>query len=193
MKPAFSGHAIASAIFVITLLVWFAVEIRQGLHRRAGATNTDRGSLNLLRALGIGAAFIAALALRVQATSFPYSTVVMGVSILLIWTGIAVRWWSFRTLGRYFTFQVMTSQDQPVITGGPYRVVRHPSYLALLLILFGVGLSYGNWLSLAALLLLPLAGIVNRIRVEEAALASALGERYTSYAAGRKRLLPYVW
>jgi protein-S-isoprenylcysteine O-methyltransferase Ste14 len=64
----------------------------------------------------------------------------------------------------------MTSADQPVITSGPYRVLRHPSYAAILLILGGVGLSYGNWLSAVALILLPLVGFINRIHLEEAAL-----------------------
>lgn len=193
MRPAFAGHTIASAIFFATVLVWIALEIRQGLNRRAGATTTDRGSLNLLRALGFGGALLGALALRVQAAAFTYSTVVIAISLVIMWAGIGLRWWSFHTLGHYFTFQVMTSKDQPVINTGPYRLVRHPGYLALLLILFGIGLSYGNWLSLVALLLPMLAGLVNRIRVEEGALASTLGDRYTSYAAGRKRLVPYVW
>jgi protein-S-isoprenylcysteine O-methyltransferase Ste14 len=48
-------------------------------------------------------------------------------------------------LGHYFTFTVMTSANQPVITTGPYRVLRHPSYAGILLVLAGIGLSYGNW------------------------------------------------
>ena len=193
MRPAFTGHSLATAIFTASLLVWGVIEVRQGLRRRPGATNTDRGSLNLLRVLSIVAALLAASALRISAAAFGYNPVVMGISIGLIWAGIGLRLWSFQTLGRYFTFQVMTSQDQPVITGGPYRYVRHPSYTALLLILVGIGLSYGNWLSLAALTVVPLAGFINRIRVEEAALSSTLGDRYTTYAAGRKRLVPFIW
>ena len=193
MRLAFTGQPIPSLLLVATLVVWLALEVRQGLTRRPGATNTDQGSLNVLRLLAVVGALLAATALRVQATAFPYSATVMALSLGCIWAGIALRWWSFRTLGRYFTFQVMTSADQPVITSGPYRLVRHPSYLALLLILAGIGLSYGNWLSLAALIVVPLAGFVNRIRVEEAALSTALGDRYTAYASGRKRLIPFIW
>ena len=61
------------------------------------------------------------------------------------------------------------------------------------MILGGLGLGYGNWLSLAALTLVPLIGFIYRIRVEEAALSTTLGAAYTTYAAGRKRLIPYVW
>jgi protein-S-isoprenylcysteine O-methyltransferase Ste14 len=193
VRPAFTGQPIPSLLFVATLVVWLALEVRQGLTRRPGATNTDLGSLNVLRVLGLVGALLAATALRVRPAAFPYSAAVMALSLGCIWAGVALRWWSFRTLGRYFTFQVMTSADQPVITSGPYRLVRHPSYLALLLILAGLGLSYGNWLSLAALTVVPLVGFINRIRVEEAALSSTLGDRYTTYATGRKRLVPFVW
>jgi protein-S-isoprenylcysteine O-methyltransferase Ste14 len=87
----------------------------------------------------------------------------------------------------------MTSADQSVITSGPYRALRHPSYAGILLLLTGVGIMLGNWLSLAALILLPLIGFMNRIRVEEAALSGTLGEAYTSYARGRKRMIPFLW
>ena len=40
---------------------------------------------------------------------------------------------------------------------------------------------------------IPLAGLMNRIRVEEAALAAALGPAYMMYASTRKRLIPFVW
>ena len=193
MRPAFVGHPISYLLFVLALGVWTVIEIRQALQRRADATSMDRGSLMILRVCAVAGVLLAALALKVSATAFPYNAVVIAISLALIWAGIGLRWWCFRALGRYFTFTVMTSPDQRVITTGPYRFLRHPSYAGILLILAGIGLSYGNWLSLAALILLPLAGFINRIRVEEAALAATLGDAYTTYAGGRRRLIPFVW
>jgi len=192
MRPAFANGPTA-VLLACTLGVWMLIEIRQSLNRRAEATRADRGSLFGLRLWAVAAALLAALALRVRAAAFPESAAVTAIGFLVMWFGIALRWWSFRTLGHYFTFAVMTSADQPVISTGPYRVLRHPSYLGLLLILGGLGLGYGNWLSLAALTLVPLIGFIYRIRVEEAALSTTLGAAYTTYAAGRKRLIPYVW
>jgi protein-S-isoprenylcysteine O-methyltransferase Ste14 len=100
---------------------------------------------------------------------------------------------SFRALGRYFTLDVMTSTDQPVITTDPYRIVRHPSYVGLLLVLAEIGIKDTNWLSLVALLLLPLTGFMHRIHVEEAALSATLGEAYRSYAESRNCIIPFVW
>ena len=136
---------------------------------------------------------LAAVLVRVSATAFPATLAVFAVGLLLIWSGIALRVWCFQTLGRYFTFTVMTSPDQRVVDRGPYRLLRHPSYSAILLILAGIGLTYGNWLSLAALVVLPLAGFVNRIRIEESALSATLGDAYTTYASRRRRLIPFVW
>lgn len=193
MRSAFEHDQLAATLMAVSLIVWALIELRQALHRRAEARSTDQGSLNVVRLAAIVGALLAVTAARVSAASFPYGPAGAVVSLLFIWAGIALRFWSFQTLGHYFTFAVMTSVDQPVITTGPYRYLRHPSYLGIMLILTGIGLTYGNWLSLAAIVLLPLVGFLNRIRIEEAALSATLGDRYTSYASGRKRLIPWVW
>jgi hypothetical protein len=73
---------------------------------------------------------------------------------------------------------------------GPYRWVRHPSYTGTLVISTGVGLTLENWLSLAIMLLLPLAAMLRRISVEETALTEVLGQ---PYQARTKRLVPGLW
>lgn len=153
----------------------------------------DRGSIVVVRACGFAAVLLAALALRVKEAAFPFDAAVFAASLCVAWAGVCLRWWCSRTLGRYFTLTVMVSPGQPVIRAGPYRFLRHPSYLGILLVLAGLGLTYGNWLSLAVLILLPFGGLINRIHVEEAALSAALGPAYASYAATRKRLIPFVW
>ena len=87
----------------------------------------------------------------------------------------------------------MVSPEQPVITIGPYRVLRHPGYTAVLLIGIGVGLASANGAGLAAMALLPLAVILWRIHVEENALLTTLGDRYRGYASYHKRLVPLIW
>jgi protein-S-isoprenylcysteine O-methyltransferase Ste14 len=193
MKPTFAGHTVATVLLAGTLALWLVIEFRQALNRRAEATSTDRGSLAFLRVCVLVGALLAAYVSRVTATAFSYGPPIVGISLAVAWAGIGLRWWSFRTLGRYFTFTVMTSANQPVITNGPYRFVRHPSYTGLLLIIAGIGFNYGNWLSLGSLAFFPLIGFIYRIHVEEAALAATLGDAYTRYAAGRKRLIPLLW
>jgi protein-S-isoprenylcysteine O-methyltransferase Ste14 len=182
------------ALFDGTLAVWAATEVRQAFKRRTEATTRDRGSRLVIVLCAFGAFVLAGLARdNVTAAAFPSDAVTFGIGLAIVWAGVGLRWWSFRTLGRYFTLDVMTSADQPVITTGPYRIVRHPSYAGLLLVLAGIGSMYANWLSLGAMILLPLLGLMNRMRVEEAALSATLGEAYRSYATSHKRIIPFVW
>lgn len=80
-----------------------------------------------------------------------------------------------------------------MITDGPYRVIRHPSYAGLLLAMMGVGVLIGNWWSLVSLTIAVACGLVFRIRVEERALLRDLGDQYRTYGATHKRLIPFVW
>jgi protein-S-isoprenylcysteine O-methyltransferase Ste14 len=195
LTPYFAGRPIAPTLFVGGLVVWTVFEVRQAFNRRPDAIPADRGSALTLRLCVIGAFVLAALTSnRLTSAALPAGAVTFGAGLLITWAGIGLRLWCFRTLGRYFTFSVMTSPDQRVIASGPYRAVRHPSYAGLLLILSGIAIvAYANWISLATVIVFSLAGLVYRIRVEEAALSSTLGQAYTSYSAGRKRLIPFVW
>jgi protein-S-isoprenylcysteine O-methyltransferase Ste14 len=80
-----------------------------------------------------------------------------------------------------------------VISSGPYHLLRHPGYTGAELEFLGLGFLYGNWAGVAALAVLPMIGLIYRIRVEEDALDAALGERYRTYASSRKRMIPFVW
>ncbi len=115
------------------------------------------------------------------------------VGLVFMWCGVGLRIWSFQTLGRYFTFTVQTSEDQPVISSGPYRVIRHPGYAGILLAVIGVGFVVDDWASLAVITATTACGMIYRITVEEAALSRNLGGRYQAYAESRKRLVPFVW
>src|SRR5205807_9599211 len=115
------------------------------------------------------------------------------LGIALIWGGFALRWWAVLELGRFFQMTVVVQESHRVIETGPYRVVRHPSYSGLLLIFVGVGFTLGNSLTVPACLVLPLLGLLVRIRAEEAALNRELGEPYRAYSARTRRLVPRLW
>jgi len=187
-------HGGFTVVVVATVIVWVIGEVRQATRERPEANVADRGSRPVIRvsvAVGVIGAIVAATS--VPAVASGTSTVFDWVGLACLWAGVGLRFWSFHALGQYFTFTVQTSADQPVITTGPYRLLRHPSYAGILLAVVGLGLFIGNWLSLAIITVAVTAGIVYRIRVEERALLAELGDAYAAYAATRKRLVPYVW
>jgi protein-S-isoprenylcysteine O-methyltransferase Ste14 len=185
--------AVGRALLLATGLVWIALELNQGRARRPEAVKADRGSRVVVQvAVAIGYLVAVRVARAVPATAI-HSDAVVWAGLGVLWCGIALRLWSFRVLGRYFTFTVQTSGDQPVITAGPYQVIRHPGYAGLLLAFVGMSLFTANWLSVIVLTAAVVAGLAYRIRVEEGALLRDLGEGYRTYAVGRKRLVPFVW
>lgn len=181
-------------VVVGTAAVWVVLELRQGFTRRPEGVKASWGSEILFRLIvGVGAVVAGLLSAVAPSAAIRPAAVADGIGLALFWSGIAIRLWSFHTLGRYFTFTVQTSSNQPVITDGPYRLIRHPGYAGLLLVIMAVGLFIGNWFSLVSLTVAAAGGLVFRIRVEERALVQNLGNGYRDYAATHKRLVPFVW
>lgn len=113
--------------------------------------------------------------------------------IALLFAGSALRRHCFRMLGESFTIDVRASATQPVIDRGAYAVIRHPGYTAGILMLIAVGLALGSFVSLVILTVTALLVYLRRIRYEETVLEATLGDKYRRYAAGRKRLVPFVY
>jgi protein-S-isoprenylcysteine O-methyltransferase len=107
--------------------------------------------------------------------------------------GLAVRLAAVAALRRQFTTLVVIGAQHRLVDSGPYRRVRHPAYLGLLVSMLGFGLCSGNWVSLAVAIGLPLAAILYRIRTEEQALLRHFGPAYAEYASRTKRLVPGIY
>jgi protein-S-isoprenylcysteine O-methyltransferase Ste14 len=181
-------------VLVVTAAIWVMLELRQSITHRPEGVKANWGSEVLFRLIvGVGGLMAGVLSGVAQSATIRPAAFAVWIGLVLFWAGISLRLWSFRTLGRYFTFTVQTSSDQPVITDGPYRLIRHPGYAGLLLVMMAVGLFIGNWWSLLCLTVAMAGGLVFRIRVEERALMHNLGAGYRSYAATHKRLVPFVW
>ena len=106
--------------------------------------------------------------------------------------GFALRMAPVFVLGRRFSGLVAIQEGHELETGGLYRVIRHPSYLGLLLGLFGWALVFRSGIGLlVSLLLVP--PLVARINSEEALLASEFGDKYADYRRRTWRLLPFLY
>jgi protein-S-isoprenylcysteine O-methyltransferase len=111
----------------------------------------------------------------------------------LVGSGIGLRVWAIRTLGRFFCTVVVVQEDHQLVDEGPYRILRHPSYAGTLLSLIGIGLGLGNWLSVLVVVVIPLVGFVYRITREESALRDQFGPSYQAYVERTWRVAPFVW
>ncbi|HYB86712.1 MAG TPA: isoprenylcysteine carboxylmethyltransferase family protein [Streptosporangiaceae bacterium] len=199
MKPYFLTHPVG-ILYLLVMLSWYLMEgvqfARQQEWRQEAARISPRGFWPAYWACVAAATTMLILAPHIApAAAIGHGAAVFALGMVLLVAGIALRLWSFHALGRYFTFTftVKISPGQPVVSNGPYRVLRHPGYAGGLLAIAAVGLLNGNWVGLASVVLPWLVLIVWRIRVEENALLTALDGRYRAYAAHHKRLVPLVW
>jgi protein-S-isoprenylcysteine O-methyltransferase Ste14 len=186
----------AEIAFGVTAAVWMIGErILSFRDLRSGAwkSRQDVGSYFAVTA-GIVGGFAAGLVLALHQTLvLPSPALWVIVGLTLAWIGMLLRLWAVLTLGRLFTTTVVVRQEQAVVTDGPYRFVRHPSYLGVMILLAGFGLALGDLASATVMVVLPALGLMWRIRVEEAALRKGLGGSYVEYCRDRARLVPWIW
>jgi protein-S-isoprenylcysteine O-methyltransferase Ste14 len=114
----------------------------------------------------------------------------LGVALFAI--GGALRIWPVFVLGHRFSGLVATQPGHTLVTGGIYRVIRHPSYLGLLINSLGWSLAFrsGVGVLLTGLLIPPLLA---RISAEETLLHSEFGDNYNAYRSRTWRLIPGIF
>lgn len=181
----------------IAALAWAGWLVMGNARSRLSSSdrNEDAGTFGFaLGTLLVGMATGVVLAITWPAGSMPGSAAawrIGGGAVAAL--GVALREWAIRTLGASFTQLVTVSDEQSLVTSGPYRYVRHPGYAGTILTLIGLGMTLGNAGSVLALGLAALVAHLPRMRVEERALEKRFGDRYRAFARDRQRLIPHVW
>jgi len=113
--------------------------------------------------------------------------------IIIFGLGFIIRWTAIVQLGKMFTVNVAIHKDHSLNTKGLYKIVRHPSYLGLLMILAGIGFSMNSILNMLIIIIPCFLALSFRISVEEAALTDNFGEQYRNYKRRVARLIPWVY
>ena len=190
------GAGVSTAV-TVSMACWYALEVVlmvRDLVRRKGRLRRDRGTRTVV-SLTLAAAIVFGLLVKqwLPALDVPAPVAFVALGVAVIWAGLAIRIWAVITLGGSFRTSVEVDTDQPVVTSGPYRWVRHPAYTGLVLIVLGFGIGVGNWLSLVICAVVPVLGLLPRIAVEESEMTRVLGDAYRDYRTGTDRLIPGLW
>jgi len=109
------------------------------------------------------------------------ATVLLGIGLVILFAG-------FKGLGKSLTANPVPNEDAVLVTTGIYSIVRHPIYLGLLIITFGLVLSSGVWAQMivwAALAML----LTYKMRWEEVLLSKKY-KGYSQYMANVPALIP---
>jgi methyltransferase len=93
------------------------------------------------------------------------------LAVVLLAQGL--RWWCIGVLGRRWNTRVIVVPGLPLVASGPYRWIRHPNYVAVVLEGLALPLVHDAWITAIVFTVLNIPLLMVRIRVEEAALSSA--------------------
>ena len=125
----------------------------------------------------------------VRKQSLYWPTFMLGWSFAM--ASFAIRRRAITALGRFWSLHVEIREEHQLVQTGPFRWVRHPTYLSMILELGAGGLILNAGFCLAAIWLVFTPILLWRIRLEEAALVEKFGEAYRSYQRSTPALFPY--
>jgi methyltransferase len=132
--------------------------------------------------------FLAACLAEVWLLRPPFRPVLAAAMLAVVAVAMALRYWAIATLGERWNTRVICLPETPAVTGGPYRFVRHPNYVAVTLEVAALPLVHSAWITAVVFSAASFFLLRNRIRVEEAALRTHAD--YDRVLGGQPRFLP---
>jgi protein-S-isoprenylcysteine O-methyltransferase Ste14 len=198
---ALSGLAIAGPglfdPFIMTLiscmLAWAAVELYIGFSRPLEGIVPSGPVIKISRMLWLPCVVYSWLDFRNGWTRIPLPSWASVLLLALCFAALALRFWAVRHLGKSFTYDVKRPTGNVLIQTGPYRCVRHPGYLGIIVLATLPGLLVGSIAGFIALLLATLAHTIARLLAEEKMLEEEFGETFRAYRRNTYLLLPFVF
>jgi protein-S-isoprenylcysteine O-methyltransferase Ste14 len=188
----FFAHPTRTALMVVTVIA--AVVAPFARSSFGGGVREDRGNrwvLVPLLLISLANGFVPAYTDVRGIWTLDGDTVrYAGLALYLV--GIVLRMWPVFVLGPRFSPVVAIQKDHALVTGGIYGVIRHPSYVGLLVTMLGWVLVFRSAIGVL-LVLLMVPALIARIEAEEKLLAAEFGDAYAAYRAHTWRLVPYVY
>ncbi|MGI5479127.1 isoprenylcysteine carboxyl methyltransferase family protein [Streptomyces lavendofoliae] len=138
-----------------------------------GAVESGRGHYPVMVVLHT--ALLAGCLAEVWALDRPFPPVLGWAMLASAVAAQGLRWWCVRTLGPRWNTRVLVVPGMPLVSGGPYRWLRHPNYVAVVAEGVALPLVHGAWLTAACFTVANAALLMVRIRCEDVALGAVSG------------------
>ena len=115
-------------------------------------------------------ALLVGAAVEVVAADRPFLPLLGWLMLALVMLAQGLRWWCIAVLGPHWNTRVIVVPDAPLVTTGPYRLMRHPNYVAVVVEGVALPLVHTAWVTAAAFTILNILLLWVRVRIEEQAL-----------------------
>jgi methyltransferase len=167
--------------------------VELGISRRNIGRLEARGAVEVGRSLypwmvGVHTAFLLACVAEVRLFDRPFIPWLAAICVVLLIAAASLRLWVMATLGERWSTRVLILPQAPPITTGPFRRLRHPNYLAVVVEFVALPMAHTAWLTAGFFTLANAMVLHRRIRTEEKALTET-GD-YLSVMGAKSRLIP---
>lgn len=189
---AFFSHSALTALAIVTFAMsGISLFSRGNLSPGEREDRANRWVLVAFALIGLLSSFLPAITDRNDFWTLDGESV-RWLGVVLYTVGGALRLWPVFVLGNRFSGLVAIQPGHMLVTRGVYGVIRHPSYLGLLVNSLGWALAFrsGVGILLTALTIPPLLA---RVRAEEKLLRTHFGDEYDAYRARTWRLIPGLY
>jgi protein-S-isoprenylcysteine O-methyltransferase Ste14 len=190
-RPFFSHPALTALVMVLFALSVVSFFAGGNLSPGVREARSNRWVLPVFGVIGFLNAYLPAFTDRRELWTIDGDTI-RWLGVALFAAGGALRIWPVFVLGKRFSGLVAIQSGHTLVTSGVYGVIRHPSYLGLLINSLGWSLAFRSAVGvlLTALLIPPLLA---RINAEEGLLRTEFGDDYKAYCSHTSRLIPGIY
>jgi protein-S-isoprenylcysteine O-methyltransferase Ste14 len=190
-RPFFSHPALIALMVVLFALSSVSFFAGGNLSPGVREARSNRWVLPMFGVIGILNAYLPAYTDRRELWTID-GDMIRWLGVALFAAGGALRIWPVFVLGNRFSGLAAIQPGHTLVTSGVYGVIRHPSYLGLLINSLGWSLAFRSGVGvLLTLLLIP--PVLARINAEENLLHSQFGDEYDAYRSHTWRLIPGLW
>jgi len=125
--------------------------------------------------VALHAAFLVSCVAEVWLLDRPWRPGLALCAVLILGAALTLRWWTLATLGERWTTRVLVIPGEELVSSGPYRWLRHPNYLVVVMEIAAIPMVHGAWLTAVDFSIVNLVLLRERVQVEERALVRYAG------------------
>ncbi|MFL6374018.1 MAG: methyltransferase family protein [Pyrinomonadaceae bacterium] len=194
------SYFISAAAFAIVIISWIVFAATFLLRERPAKTkDTVSAPKSWLGIVLQGVAYLPVWALERRPVFSPFidSLYILNIGFQLAAAALAIAcvyltMLAIRELGKQWSLEARLVEDHDLVTTGPYSLVRHPIYTAMLGLLIATGVVLSHWLVVPVAVFIFLVGTFIRTSFEERLLSDAFGEKFAEWRSRVPALIPFL-
>ena len=195
--PRFFDHparaVYAMVIFVLQLFaILYNPQVGRNQENRRSGIPQHKLDLILIQIISLAIVFLAPFSDGHSVGALHVGNAGRYAGLILIVPGFLLMQAAEKYLDKQFSIQVTLQENHKLIQNGPYRFIRHPRYLGILIFFLGISLTFRSLLGMFLIIALALV-FVWRIYTEEALMHQEFGKEWEAYRSQSWRIFPFIF